>query len=138
MKLSATWARINSNWEPIRPVPMSSLAKAGDDSLYGGAGDDVLNGGMGSDLLMGGPGADELNGGEGQDAPNDGDDADTISYKYSMEGVTINLLTGRPVAVMPKEIPFGTDIEDVQGFHARRQVEWRQQGKYRSMGLGRQ
>ena len=83
--------------------------------MYGGAGDDVLNGGLGSDLLVGGPGADELNGGEGQDAPNDGDDADTISYKYSMEGVTINLLTGAARGGDAEGDTIGTDIEDVQG-----------------------
>ena len=83
--------------------------------MYGGGGDDVLNGGTGSDLLMGGPGADELNGGEGQFAPNDGDDADTISYKYSMEGVTINLLTGSARGGDATGDTFGTDIEDVQG-----------------------
>ena len=59
---------------------------AGNDSLYAGAGDDTLEGGMGDDLLVGGPGADTLKGGEG--------DGDTISYKDSMAGVTINLTTG--------------------------------------------
>ena len=59
---------------------------AGNDSLYGGAGDDTLEGGEGDDLLVGGPGADTLKGGEG--------DGDTISYAYSMAGVTINLITG--------------------------------------------
>ena len=81
----------------------------GDDSLYGGAGDDTLVGGAdnmpatdtdnendeddgtppvetgGNDLLVGGPGADTLMGGDG---------VDTISYGYSMAGVTINLTDG--------------------------------------------
>ena len=83
----------------------------GDDSLYGGGGDDELNGGMGSDLLMGGPGADELNGGEDRD----GNDRDAISYKYSMEGVTINLLTGSARGGDAEGDTFGTDIEDVVG-----------------------
>ena len=83
----------------------------GNDSLYGGGGDDVLNGGMGSDLLMGGAGADELNGGEDRG----GGDADTISYKYSMEGVTINLLSGTARGGDADGDTFGTDIEDVQG-----------------------
>ena len=83
----------------------------GKDSLYGGGGDDVLNGGMGSDLLMGGPGADELNGGEDRD----GNDRDTISYKSSAEGVTINLLTGSARGGDAEGDTFETDIEDVQG-----------------------
>ena len=85
--------------------------EGGDDSLYGGGGDDVLNGGTGSDLLVGGPGADELKGGEDRD----GRDADTISYKYSAEGVTINLLTGSARGGDADGDTFGTDIEDVQG-----------------------
>ncbi|MDE0154987.1 MAG: calcium-binding protein [Gammaproteobacteria bacterium] len=81
------------------------------DSLDGGAGDDMLNGGPGNDLLLGGPGADELVGGEDPD----GDDEDTISYKTSMAGVTINLLTGTARGGDADGDTFGTDIEDVQG-----------------------
>ena len=81
------------------------------DSLYGGAGDDMLDGGAGNDLLMGGPGADELVGGEDPD----GDDQDTISYKSSPAGVTINLLTGTARGGDADGDTFGTDIEDVQG-----------------------
>ena len=58
----------------------------GDDTIDGGAGDDSLDGGGGNDLLTGGPGADTLKGGSG--------DMDTISYKYSPMGVTINLNAG--------------------------------------------
>ena len=79
----------------------------GNDSLYGGAGDDVLNGDEGNDLLMGGPGADELNGGKG--------DFDTISYKYSMEGVTINLISGFAQGGEATGDEIGTDIESIQG-----------------------
>ena len=82
-----------------------------DDSLYGGAGDDMLNGGAGNDLLMGGPGADELIGGEDPD----GDDLDTITYKMSPAGVTINLLTGTARGGNADGDTFGTDIENVQG-----------------------
>ena len=81
------------------------------DSLYGGRGDDMLDGGPGNDLLLGGPGADELVGGEDPD----GDDQDTISYKTSMAGVTINLLTGTARGGDADGDTFGTDIEDVQG-----------------------
>ena len=84
---------------------------AGHDSLYAGAGDDELNGGKGNDLLVGGPGADKLVGGE----DDNGDDRDTISYKDSMEGVTINLLTGSARGGDAEGDTFGTDIEDVQG-----------------------
>ena len=63
----------------------------GDDSLYGMGGDDDLSGGAGDDLLVGGPGADKLSGGTNSDRDANGD---TISYAYSMEGVTINLTTG--------------------------------------------
>ena len=64
----------------------SIAGMGGDDTIYGGGGDDTLSGGGGNDLLDGGPGADTLKGGAG--------DMDTISYKYSPEGVTINLADG--------------------------------------------
>ena len=82
----------------------------GQDKLEGtdSARPDVIDGEGGNDSLYGG-------GGEGQLAPNDGKDADTISYKYSMEGVTINLLTGAARGGDAEGDTFGTDIEDVQG-----------------------
>ena len=91
--------------------PDHIFGETDDDSLYGGAGDDMLNGGAGNDLLMGGPGADELVGGEDPD----GDDLDTITYKMSPAGVTINLLTGTARGGNADGDTFGTDIEDVQG-----------------------
>ena len=63
----------------------------GHDSLYGMGGDDDLSGGAGDDFLVGGPGADKLSGGTNSDRDVNGD---TISYAYSMDGVTINLTTG--------------------------------------------
>ena len=66
------------------------MGLGGNDSLYGGGGDDTLEGGEGDDLLVGGLGADTLKGGTNS-AENNGD---TISYKYSMAGVTINLTDG--------------------------------------------
>ena len=58
----------------------------GNDTLDGGGGDDILDGGAGNDLLVGGAGADTLKGGEGN--------LDTISYRNSKGGVTINLDAG--------------------------------------------
>ena len=109
----------------------------GSDSLYGGAGDDTLIGGEddipaavspavddtapageeedgGNDLLVGGPGADVLMGGDG---------IDTISYKYSPDGVHINLMSGSARGGDaggdsfgdPEADPYDNDIENVQG-----------------------
>ena len=86
---------------------ISLMVMDGDDSLYGFAGDDKLNGGDGNDYLMGGPGADVLNGGKG--------DKDTASYKYSMEGVTINLISGFANGGDATGDEIGTDIESVEG-----------------------
>ena len=113
----------------------------GDDAIYGGEGNDTLRGGVdnvpsaastddpddvddtapageqetgGNDLLVGGPGADVLWGGDGED---------TISYKYSMEGVHVNLMTGIARGGEAGGDSFGNpnaerytnDIENVQG-----------------------
>lgn len=69
------------------------------DTLIGGGGDDILDGGADSDLLIGGEGADMLKGGSSRfDADDDGvadvDSEDTISYRASTAGVTINLRDG--------------------------------------------
>ena len=78
----------------------------GNDTLNGGAGDDTLNGGPGNDLLIGGPGGDKLNGGAG---------LDTISYKYSPMGVTINLNAGTASGGEAEGDTLGEDIEYVIG-----------------------
>ena len=62
------------------------FGNAGDDTLEGRAGDDVLDSGDGDDLLIGGTGADELRGGGGMD---------TASFAMSVDGVTVDLLSGR-------------------------------------------
>ncbi len=59
--------------------------RGGNDTLYGDQGNDTLIGGGGTDYLTGGAGADHLDGGA---------DTDTAVYRYSLEGVTVNLLTG--------------------------------------------
>ena len=79
----------------------------GNDTLNGGPGDDTLNGGPDNDLLIGGPGGDKLNGGTG--------DMDTISYKYSPMGVTINLGDGTARGGEADGDTLGDDIENVIG-----------------------
>ena len=74
--------------------------------LDGGKGDDTLRGMGGNDELIGGPGADMLDGGKslsrGADTPNNPDDdvqhIDTVSYRKSMMGVTVDLDSGRGTA----------------------------------------
>ena len=80
---------------------------AGDDVLRGGAEVNVANGNQvttpGGDHLIGGPGADMLDGGsslaEGADTPKDDTDdvqhIDWAVYRGAMEGVMVNLATGR-------------------------------------------
>ena len=79
------------------------LGLGGADALYGLGGDDILDGGQDVDLLIGGEGADVLKGGSSSfDYDSDGDGTndtkieheDTISYRDSAAGVTINLHTG--------------------------------------------
>ena len=79
----------------------------GDDTIYGAGGDDSLSGGDGNDLLVGGPGADMLKGGKG--------DMDTISYRGSPMGVTINLNDGTAMGGDADGDELGTDIEYVIG-----------------------
>ena len=86
----------------------------GDDTIYGGAGDDSLSGGGGNDLLMGGAGADTLKGGE-HTHDDMGKGGDTITYKYSPMGVTINLQTGTASGGDAAGDTLGDDIENVIG-----------------------
>ena len=93
---------------------------AGDDTIYGLGGDDSLNGGVGADLLVGGPGGDELKGGSSMyDSDDDGEDdtehQDTISYKGSPMGVTINLNDGTARGGHADGDTLGEDIENVMG-----------------------
>lgn len=53
--------------------------------LVGGAGDDILYGGAGNDIIIGGLGADEMHGGSG---------SDLLSYRGSLDWVTIHLDLG--------------------------------------------
>jgi Ca2+-binding RTX toxin-like protein len=57
----------------------------GNDTLDGGAGEDALAGNGGNDILTGGAGADKIDGGLG---------VDRADYRYSKEGVSVDLLKG--------------------------------------------
>ena len=67
---------------------------AGADILTGEGGNDWMRGGLGDDELYGGTGNDSLIGDGGADLFNGGDGRDTANYRYSSEGVNVNLLTG--------------------------------------------
>src|SRR5262245_45917642 len=56
------------------------------DTIYGFEGDDTIFGLGGTDLIMGGLGADRIDGGAG---------IDTAYYQDSLEGVNVDLSTGR-------------------------------------------
>ena len=86
----------------------------GDDTIYGGGGDDTLEGGAGNDLLVGGAGADTLKGGA-HTHDDMGNGGDTISYKYSPMGVTINLNAGTASGGDADGDVLGEDIENVIG-----------------------
>ena len=58
------------------------------DLLIGGLQDATLNGGLGDDTIVSGKGADSLVGGEGDDVNN------TLDYRNSSAGVSVNLATG--------------------------------------------
>ena len=79
------------------------------ERIAGLDGDDSLSGGGGSDFLEGGPGADTLNGGANAGT------GDTITYRDSEMGVTINLLTGAAKGGEAEGDMLGNDIENVEG-----------------------
>lgn len=66
----------------------------GNDSLSGNDGDDALTGGRGADILRGDIGNDRLQGGAGGDQLYGGAGIDTVDYRTSEAGVTVNLTTG--------------------------------------------
>lgn len=63
----------------------------GNDSIDGGAGNDYLRGFGGNDIILGGAGNDILRGDAGADVLNGGGGIDTIDYRSSSSGVTVNL-----------------------------------------------
>ena len=76
------------------------------NALTGGKGDDDINGGGGADHLIGGPGEDDLDGGSSKwnhDVATDADGTGTPDvehidwavYRGAMEGVMVNLSTGK-------------------------------------------
>lgn len=78
----------------------------GNDALSGGAGNDILFGGAGSDTLAGDVGDDELRGedqddrligGAGADKFYGGAGQDTLDYRSSGAGVSINLAAGTAI-----------------------------------------
>ena len=92
----------------------SIAGKGGDDTIHGLGGDDTLEGGEGNDLLVGGAGADTLRGGE-DTGDGQGNGGDTISYRYSPAGVTVNLLSGAARGGDAEGDDLGTDIENIMG-----------------------
>ena len=73
------------------PLADTLTAAAAGSALTGGAGNDVLTGGAGNDTLLGGVGDDILGGGLGHNVLIGGPGSDTVDYRTSAEGVTVNL-----------------------------------------------
>lgn len=65
----------------------------GSDTLGGNDGNDTLIGGVGSDVMRGDAGDDRLEGGAGSDQLYGGSGVDTVDYRASAAGVTVNLTT---------------------------------------------
>jgi Ca2+-binding RTX toxin-like protein len=63
----------------------------GADILDGGIGNDYMHGGAGNDTLAGGAGNDHLEGSFGADAMDGGAGSNTLVYRHSDDGVTVNL-----------------------------------------------
>jgi Ca2+-binding RTX toxin-like protein len=68
--------------------------RGGGDVFNGRAGDDILDGGNDGDILYGEGGRDTIIGGSGQDYLNGGAGIDTVVYRGSSAGVTVNLGDG--------------------------------------------
>ncbi len=68
--------------------------QSGDDWIQGMAGNDKLYGSSKNDILQGGDDNDYINGGLGADFIDGGAGTDMASWKFSSEGVTVNLATG--------------------------------------------
>ena len=92
------------------------LGMGGNDTIDGRGGDDTINGGGGNDLITGGKGADTLKGGAhvGSGGTYKGV-GDTISYRDSAQGVTINLRDGTARGGDAEGDVLGDDIESVIG-----------------------
>ena len=67
----------------------------GHDTLSGGNGNDTLSGGAGNDTVLGDIGNDIFVGDAGNDIYQGGDGLDTLDYRTSTAGLTVNLLFSR-------------------------------------------
>jgi len=67
------------------------FGQGGDDTISAGQDNDFLYGDAGDDSLDGGSGNDNLRPGAGSDIVDGGEDMDTVDYRFSMGGVTIDL-----------------------------------------------
>lgn len=65
----------------------------GNDFMDGGTGNDYMHGGAGDDTLLGGDGNDHLEGGRGADVIDGGAGFNTAVYRFSQQGVVVNLAT---------------------------------------------
>lgn len=103
--------------------------QGGGDYFNGRDGDDTLDGGRDGDILYGECGDDLIIGGSGQDYMNGGYGIDTVSYKGSSAGVTVDLVNGTarggdadgPVQIVGRGTAIKHDIlvnfENVIGSH---------------------
>lgn len=68
--------------------------QGGGDVFNGRDGDDILDGGRDGDILYGEGGDDTIIGGAGQDYLDGGEGTDTVVYRGSSSGVTVDLVNG--------------------------------------------
>ncbi|MBY5933537.1 M10 family metallopeptidase C-terminal domain-containing protein [Tateyamaria omphalii] len=106
------------------------IGQGGGDVFNGRDGDDTLDGGNDGDILYGEGGDDVIIGGSGQDYLDGGEGIDTVVYRNSSSGVTVDLANGMatggdatgPVQIVGRGTAIENDIlvgfENVEGsFH---------------------
>ncbi|WP_299652638.1 M10 family metallopeptidase C-terminal domain-containing protein [uncultured Tateyamaria sp.] len=106
------------------------IGQGGGDVFNGRDGNDTLDGGRDGDILYGEGGDDVIIGGAGQDYLDGGEGIDTVVYRNSSSGVTVDLVNGMamggdatgPVQIVGRGTAIEHDIlvgfENVQGsFH---------------------
>jgi len=83
-----------THYIPISDLMEVRFGTSGDDTISGDRGEDYIDAGAGNDVILGGERDDWFIGGAGNDSHFGNDGFDTVDYRHSWAGVSIDLAAG--------------------------------------------
>jgi Ca2+-binding RTX toxin-like protein len=83
-----------THYVPVSDLMEVQFGTSGDDTLTGARGEDYIDAGAGNDTIIGDERDDWFIGGAGNDSHAGDDGFDTVDYRHSWQGVSVNLGAG--------------------------------------------